>query len=78
VSYVDPITDEEWKAAALVARGALLFHSAKAYGLVSGGPVVDVPRCEELLARALARGIEIDDHDAALAFVAECNSENER
>lgn len=65
----DPVTDEEWQEAALLARGALLFVAAKAYGLVSGGPHVDVPRCEELLARALARGIEIDDHEAALTFV---------
>jgi hypothetical protein len=64
---VDPITDEEWRVAALLARGALLFHSAKLYGLVRGGPVVDVPRCEELLARAEARGVEIDDNDAAVS-----------
>lgn len=70
----DPETDDEWREAALLARGALLLESAKAYGLVRGGPVVDVPRCEELLARASARGIEIDDHDAAVAFVAYANA----
>lgn len=66
----DPITDAEWQTMALVARGALLFAGAKAHGLVQDGPRVDVARCEELLARARARGIVVDDDAAAAeAFV---------
>lgn len=75
MSYDDPVTDDEWKVAALCARGALLFEAAKAYGLVKGALSIDVARCEELVARARARGIGVDDYEAALAFVSEFRDE---
>jgi hypothetical protein len=71
----DPMNDQEWREAALLARGALLFDAAKKYGLVTGGPVVYVARCEELLARALARGVEVDDDEAAATFILTFNGE---
>jgi hypothetical protein len=73
----DPVTDEEWRHAALLARGALLFQAARLYGLVRGGPGIDVPRAEVLVARASARGIEVDDHQAAVAFLIDMRAEGE-
>jgi len=36
----------------------LLLDSARQYGLVTGGPEIDVERCEEILTLGKARGIE--------------------
>ncbi len=47
----DPVTREEWQEVMDAATGAMSLRSARLYGLVQGGPVVDVRRCEELLRR---------------------------
>ena len=52
----DPVTREEWQAAADVSSFLLLLDSAEQYGLVTG-PKVNVERAEELLSRAKAMGI---------------------
>ena len=46
----------EWQEAADAAHGALVLDAARQYGLVTGGPVVNVARAEDLLARAKALG----------------------
>lgn len=47
----NPTTSGEWQQAVNLASALLLIDSAKQYGLVHGGPEIDVPRCEELLQR---------------------------
>lgn len=66
---IDPTTRKEWRKVALLARGALLFHSARAYGLIDGGPEINVERCEKLLAGARARGITVNADAAIAAFI---------
>jgi hypothetical protein len=52
----DPKTPAEWQAAVDTAEACLLIDSARQYGLITGGPVVDVDRCEQILIRGRARG----------------------
>lgn len=52
-----PQSGDEWQIAANLAEGALLFHSARCYGLVTGGPEINVERCKQFLAKAKDRGI---------------------
>jgi hypothetical protein len=65
----DPRTEEDWQAAVDCAAGALALDAARQYGLVTGGPAVDVARCEELLDRGRRRGID-PRHDAVERFTA--------
>lgn len=39
------------------AHGALALHAARAYGLVSGGPIVFPTRCEEVLEHGRQHGV---------------------
>lgn len=54
--------------AAALARALLLVDSARQYGLIAGGPTTNVTRCEEVLARAQARGVvpTSDEIDGAI------------
>jgi len=49
--FDDPQTPAEWQGAVDAANVLLLLDSARAYGLVTGGPDVDVARCESILAQ---------------------------
>jgi hypothetical protein len=53
----DPETPAEWQDAVNAAEAALLLDSARLYGLVTGGPHVNVARCEVILARGKQRGV---------------------
>lgn len=53
----NPRTDAEWQDAVDAAHACLALDSARAYGLVTAGPRVNVERCEEILAAGKARGI---------------------
>lgn len=53
----EPRTKAEWKEAADMANVALLIDSARKYGLITGGPAVNIGRCEEILEKAKRRGI---------------------
>lgn len=67
----EPRTKAEWKEAADMANVALLIDSARQYGLITGGPAVDVRRCEEILEKAKRRGITptaIEDLDLQQAL----------
>jgi len=57
VDFKDPQNPIEWQAAVDAAEAYLLFDSATKYGLVRGGPVVNVHRCEYLLAKGKERGV---------------------
>ena len=52
----DPMKPREWQLAVNAADAALALASAKAYGLIAGGPVVDMARALDLLARGKALG----------------------
>jgi len=54
----NPRTREQWREAVNTAHFLLLLDSARQYGLVTGGPEIDVERCEEILTLGKARGIE--------------------
>lgn len=56
VGVLEPTTCEEWQDAIDAAQGALALHSARLYQLVDGGPVVNVGRCERMLARGRELG----------------------
>lgn len=53
----DPDGDDEWQDAVDTAHLFMLMDSARQYGLVAGGPVVNADRCHDLIARAAERGI---------------------
>ena len=44
-----PQTRDEWQVAADCAHACLCLDSARLYGLVEGGPQVDVARCQFIL-----------------------------
>lgn len=53
---VEPQTPAEWQEAVDAADGCLHLDAARGYGLVTGGPEVDVRRCEWILAAGAALG----------------------
>lgn len=52
-----PQTTQEWQEAVDIAHVWLLVDSARQYGLVTGGPEIDVNRCLELLEQGRQQGI---------------------
>lgn len=54
--YLQPQTAAEWQEAVDLAEFFLCVDAARNYGLVKGGPPVDVSRCEEILAEGKRRG----------------------
>jgi hypothetical protein len=64
----EPITSAQWQEAVDGAQGALTFDAACKYGLVIGGPTVNVQRCIYILREGKARGIE-PSSDAIERFV---------
>jgi len=52
----DPTNPQEWQFAVDAAQFHLLLESARQYGLVGGGPEIDVARCNELLDRGRELG----------------------
>lgn len=57
VKQQDPETPEQWQEAVDMAEVLVGLDSAKQYGLVTGGPEVNVERCLEILRRGRARGV---------------------
>ena len=53
----DPKTPGEWQDAVDMAEGFSLLDSARQYGLVTGGPEIDVDRCEAILQEGRRRGV---------------------
>lgn len=53
----DPETPAEWQEAVDAAEGLLLIDSARQYGLITGGPKIDVERCQEILRRGREHGV---------------------
>jgi hypothetical protein len=53
----EPHSPAEWQAVVDAAEACLLLESARQYGLVTGGPGVNVGRCEDILNRGAELGI---------------------
>lgn len=51
-----PDTPTQWQEAVDAAHACLALEAARLYGLVTGGPPVNVGRCEEILAQGRTRG----------------------
>ena len=56
-----PSTDAEWREACNLAFTYIRIDAARAYGLISGGPTIDVARCEHIIVEGKRRGIESDE-----------------
>lgn len=54
--WSEPQTDEQWQEAVDLAEACLTLDWAIKYGLVSGGPSINVDRCVELIDRGKTRG----------------------
>jgi len=52
----EPHTGKELQIVAAGCEALLQLDSARLYGLVTGGPIVNVDRCEQLIARAKREG----------------------
>ncbi len=66
----DPGTPEQWQEAVDLAHTFILLDAARSHGLVSGGPGVNLARCEEILARGAGLGYTPRE-EAVDAIVAE-------
>jgi hypothetical protein len=62
-------TDAEWQEAVDAAEFMLLLDSSRQYGLVTGGPKVNIERCEEILREGKQRGFEPAEDVVERAFV---------
>jgi hypothetical protein len=65
---IDPQTPAEWQDAVDAAHAALALESARMYGLVEGGPQVNVDRCVEIVDAGKERGVTPRD-DAVERFI---------
>jgi hypothetical protein len=54
----NPATRKEWQDAVDAAAGAITLEAARQYGLVTGGPEVNMARCDEIIERAAKLGIQ--------------------
>jgi hypothetical protein len=65
--HTDPQTTADWRLVLAVAHACLALDAARQYGVVVGGPTIDVRRCEELIAGGLAIGLRVtkDEIDTA-------------
>lgn len=65
----DPKTSEQWQAAVDAAHALLALDSARQFGLVTGGPTVNVDRAVEILKLGAKRGFQPapDDLDRMIA-----------
>lgn len=58
----EPETRGEWQEAVDAAHALLVLDAARQYGLVRGGPVPNVERCEEILKRGKQRRVKPSKH----------------
>lgn len=70
----DPVHPEEWQEAVDAAKALLALEAARLYGLVTGGPVVNVRRCEEILDQGRTLGY-VPSADAVERFILTYNQE---
>ena len=61
---------DQLRTGALAAEVYLLIDAAKKYGLVEGGPEINVERCEEVIAEARAAGVTYSQDEVDHALIA--------
>jgi hypothetical protein len=54
---LDPQTPEQWQEAVDSAAAMRMIADCKMYGLLEGGPVINISRCDELLERGQQLGV---------------------
>lgn len=64
----DPKTKTEWRDAVDAAHGALTLDASRQYGLVEGGPEVNVKRCSQIIEKGRRRGI-LPSKDAVERYI---------
>ena len=74
---MQPITTADWQMAVDAASALMAIEAARQYGLVIGGPDVDLGRCAEILAAGLDLGI-VPSPSAPSRYVGEWNAEVSR
>lgn len=74
---IDPQTSVQWQEAVDLAYGCLAIDSVRQYGLVTGGPTINVERCDEILKRGRELGYTPRE-GAAKELVIAINSHPER
>ena len=57
----DPQSPEEWQEAVNLAHMWRMVEAARLFGLVTGGPKVNVARCDEIIERGKKHGIKPQD-----------------
>ncbi len=69
----NPRTRAEWRVAVNMAQACLVLDSARQYGLVTGGPTINLDRCQSILQQGVARRIRPTDADvdAILILIAD-------
>lgn len=73
---MNPQTLEQWREAVEAAAGLRIIADLKMYGLLTGGPGININRCDEILRRGAKRGVfPADAQRSALAIIAELNNE---
>lgn len=72
----DPKTRAEWQKAVDGAAGFRAIADCMMYGLLQGGPKINVGRCDEILAEGAKRGVRpsASDEDLAVRLACEINS----
>jgi hypothetical protein len=63
----DPETPEQWQEAVDLADFLVRLDAARQYGLVAGGPEVDLQRCDEILVGGASRGYRPRELSSAAA-----------
>jgi hypothetical protein len=71
---MQPITDHDWQLAVDAAHALSSIEAAREYGLIIGGPTIDLVRCAEILQEGATRGIT-PAHTSPGRYVAEWNGE---
>lgn len=75
---VEQLPDDELRDIALTAEACITLEAARLYGFITGGPGIDVERCEAVAAIAVARGLKwtrADIDERAARFVRAFNAE---
>ncbi len=71
---MQPITEADWQMAVDAAAACLSIESARQFGLIIGGPEVDIERCTQIVAQGIDLGITASP-GAAARYVGEWNAE---
>lgn len=73
--WPDPKTPAEWQEAVDAAAACRAIADCKMYGLLEGGPEINVARCDEILGRGRRRGVHPSSsvRELALEMVRQVN-----